>query len=358
MRQLFTICLLIIASQVFSQNNAINSLQQRLVQAKGTEKIPELNNLAKTYRNVDPNKSVAVGRKALKYINNDDISKVFSLINIGILYSEAGMGKESIPYLLFDSTKKDEHYINRAVFMFDSLNIDEGEIASLNSLATLLIRKHEFAKLPNIINKITILLTKEKDSYVAMNSYRLLSDYYANKGDYKKSNGYLKKWVTVHDSILNKKNRYALDEFQVIYKTEKKDQEKKTQEAAINDKDLKLRYSLAGAGGILAVLILIATLYWGKNEANKQLVSQSLNVVGKTQYENDKMNHPTNHQTIDKELKKHIINALDKQIETKVYLKSGLAIKELAEKCETNRSYLSQMIHEKYQMNFNNFINK
>jgi len=213
---------------VLSQNNAIISLQQRLVQAKGTEKIPELNNFAKTYRNIDPGKSIALGRKALKNINNDDITKVFSLINVGILYSEAGMGKESIPYyndaldllnyqkseyakyiriyiyaclgesyvntgdykqalsylrpalnnqriftasdvakvfnnagrayLSVDSLKLANHYINKAVFMFDSLNIDEGEIASLNSLATLLIRKHEFVKLPNIINKITIFV--------------------------------------------------------------------------------------------------------------------------------------------------------------------------------------------------------
>ncbi|HED37105.1 MAG TPA: AraC family transcriptional regulator, partial [Ignavibacteria bacterium] len=33
-------------------------------------------------------------------------------------------------------------------------------------------------------------------------------------------------------------------------------------------------------------------------------------------------------------------------------------MKNLSEKCKTNRSYLSQIIHEKYQLSFNNFINK
>ncbi|HED37109.1 MAG TPA: AraC family transcriptional regulator [Ignavibacteria bacterium] len=43
---------------------------------------------------------------------------------------------------------------------------------------------------------------------------------------------------------------------------------------------------------------------------------------------------------------------------SKIYLEPGLSIKNLSEKCDTNRSYLSQIIHEKYQLSFNNFINK
>ena len=42
---------------------------------------------------------------------------------------------------------------------------------------------------------------------------------------------------------------------------------------------------------------------------------------------------------------------------TKVYLEPNLLIKTLAEKCETNRSYLSQFINERYNMNFSTFIN-
>ena len=42
----------------------------------------------------------------------------------------------------------------------------------------------------------------------------------------------------------------------------------------------------------------------------------------------------------------------------KIYLNNRLTIEEVAKKLNTNRTYLSQIINEKFSANFNNFINK
>ena len=154
------------------------------------------------------------------------------------------------------------------------------------------------------------------------------------------------------------------EEFQAKYQTEKKDQKIKRLEATIKNKNLFLGYSLAGISSVFIVLIFIAILYKKKNEAYRRLVYQSINVREKNKYENDEgdpiesdeINSNNNH-SIDDELKQQILITLEHQMESKVYREPSLTLKQLAGKCGTNRSYLSQIIHEKYEMNFNNFIN-
>ena len=381
-------------------------------------------------------KAIASYGKALKYIRDDDILKVTYLINIGTIYSETDMNEKSVPYfkdglgllksqkpvyterlgtyidaclgasynasrkyklalpylllaldnlsifnlmdrailfnntgmayLFTDSLKLAEHYINRSVSLFDSLNNKDGKISSLNSLAQLFIRQHKEKKLSKTIKKIALLVTNDDYSYNAQDGLSLLSDYYNDRGDYRKSNEYLQKWIKVHDSILNKKNRYALDEFEIKYQTEKKDKEIKIQKAAIIDKNLKFRYLLLGGGIVFMALIIIVFLYIKRNQAYKQLVYQSLDIVGKNKHkteeedidETNKKAMPNYQNSINEELMQQITRLLEKQIESKIFLEPNLSIKQLAEKCNTNRTYLSQIIHEKYHMNFNNFINK
>lgn len=70
----------------------------------------------------------------------------------------------------------------------------------------------------------------------------------------------------------------------------------------------------------------------------------------------DSQNH--NHSIPDEELKKRIFDSMVILLENKLYTKPGLSIKDLAEKCSTNRSYLSFVIHESLNYHFNALINE
>jgi tetratricopeptide (TPR) repeat protein len=88
MKNKLTIWLLVITSQLFSQNNIIDSIQQRLIQTSGRERILILNDLAVEYWTVDLSKSLALAKEALdleeelKYFK----TKARTLNIIGVTY--------------------------------------------------------------------------------------------------------------------------------------------------------------------------------------------------------------------------------------------------------------------------------
>ena len=157
---------------------------------------------------------------------------------------------------------------------------------------------------------------------------------------------------------------------QTRYETEKKDQLIQLQEITLKNKKLILQGSLAGGGLVLASLILIIILYRKKNQAYKHLVYQNLNIAEIKQqviYNDDliednengiRETEMFNNSMPDEEQKKLISESLMKLIENKIYTEPSLTINILAEKCDTNRSYLSIVINETFKANFNTFINK
>ncbi len=63
--------------------------------------------------------------------------------------------------------------------------------------------------------------------------------------------------------------------------------------------------------------------------------------------------------SIDPVLQEQILKKLKYQIkQKKAFLKDDLTLTALAKKCNTNSSYLSKIIHNKYNTNFSGFINE
>lgn len=181
---------------------------------------------------------------------------------------------------------------------------------------------------------------------------------------------YLQRYQQLSDTIFSEQNSKSIAEMQTKYETEKKDQQIQLQEITLKNKNLILKGSLAGGGLVLLSLILIIILYRKKNQAYKHLVYQNLSISGIKQdiiykdgliedNENDiPETEKVNNSMLDEEQKKLIIESLKKSIDNKVYLEPGLTITRLAEKCGTNRSYLSFVINETFKVNFNIYINK
>jgi len=156
-----------------------------------------------------------------------------------------------------------------------------------------------------------------------------------------------------------------MKEFEFKYETKKKEQLIALQLNTIKDKNLLLALSIIAGSLIFAALLVIFILYRIRNKAYKQLVYQSLQNTSNAQLL--KIEEPTDevdvteiksiNSVLDESLKSHIEVSLNKQIDSKIYLEPNIILKTLAEKCDTNRSYLSQFINERYNMNFNTFIN-
>jgi len=198
-----------------------------------------------------------------------------------------------------------------------------------------------------------------------IDSYQTLSNYYERSGNYKKSNEYLKKWITANDSINNRELVTIMKEFEFKYENEKKKQQISLQQKIIKQKDRFIDFAVIAGSLISIALLIIFILYRIRNKAYKQLVYQSLENPSNAQLvkieedteEGNTIEIKNVNSILDESLKTQIETSLNKQLAEKVYLEPNLILKTLAEKCDTNRSYLSQFINERYNMNFNTFIN-
>jgi YesN/AraC family two-component response regulator len=296
----------------------------------------------------DYNSAISHLKKALNnpFYSNQD--KVTIINNLGQAY------------LSIDSLDKADSYISKAIYLFDSLKIDNGKLAALQSKATLMIRRQQWSQLPNIINEISKLVNDVQEYYLLYDSYQTLSNYYAKTGNYKKSNEYLKKWITANDSINNRELTNKIKELEFKYETEEKEQQINVQQNTIRQKDILIFLAVIAGSLIFAALIVIFILYRVRNKAYKLLVYKSLentNNVHLVKTEENSIETKNDVFTLDEELKTQIETSLNKQLNIKVYLEPNLLLKTLAEKCDTNRSYLSLFINERYNMNFNTFVN-
>ena len=299
-------------------------------------------------------------KSAITYLQFASQNSNFVSIDKCAIYNNLGLA-----YLSTDNIKNADFYLSKAFSISDPINNVSGKLANLNSIAELSIKRNQLNKLKGTLNKISTLVPEVKDYYIISDSYKLLSDYYGKTGNYKKSNEYLKKMMTANDSISNREFVNKMSEFQYKYETDKKGEQISLQQRIIKQKDQFILFSVIAGSAFFAALVAIFILYRIRNQAYKLLVYQSLENTNNAALLNRDDNTNKENATemkccntgIDEELKSHIETSLNKQLECKVFLEPNLTVITLADKCNTNRNYLSQFINERYAMNFNTFIN-
>jgi AraC-like DNA-binding protein len=299
-------------------------------------------------------------KTALSYLFKALKSQSFTNRDQGAILNNIGTA-----YLHEDSLDQADFYINKAISMLDVVKDAATKLAFLNSKAELLVKKNQLIQLSDVMNEISKLVNDVPDYYIVYDSHKLLSDYYEKLGNYKKSNEYLKKWISANDSINNREFVNKMSEMRFKYETEEKEQQISIQKNSIKQKDKLIALSVIAGSLILVTLLVIFILYRIRNKAYRLLVYQSLGNTSNSRLlkmidpENEEDNNEIRHNlpAMDEELKNQIEISLNKQLDSKVYLEQNLLLKTLAKRCDTNRSYFSQYIHERYNTNFNTFIN-
>lgn len=289
-------------------------------------------------------------KNSLKYFKEVEPNIAFFIdADKGLVYNNLG-----VAYMSLDSLEKASTYIAMASEIINKLKLDNYKLGFLNTKAELFERQKDQRKLSIVMSEISSLIKNVKDFYILSDSYKLLSNYYETSGDYRKSIDYLKKWIVVNDSIKSKDFSNKIGEFQFRYETEKKNQQIATQKIIIKQKNLFATALISSSGAILIALVIIFLLYKRKNRAYKHLVHQTyINANIGNLPQNKKVNN-----RLEESLASQIETSIDEQIKLKIFIDPNITLESLAFKCNTNRTYLSQFIHEKYNMHFNAFVNK
>jgi AraC-like DNA-binding protein len=198
-------------------------------------------------------------------------------------------------------------------------------------------------------------------------AYNTLYRNFKDIGNYEKALTFYEQHEQLKNKMINQSTESKIAELQIRYETDKMEHQLEVLEKDREIKNQLLRKNQLTIASISTVLLLILA-FTGliirqlikKRRAYNKLMEKNLQLLKCERTGTPKKNGGTNNQpSIDPVLQQQILKNLNYQIkQKKVFLKDDLTLNALAKKCQTNSSYLSKIIHEKYDTNFSGFINE
>lgn len=210
-------------------------------------------NIANVYSNQGYfNNSLANYGKALKIYQelNDTISISRVYLNLAIVYFEKGDYKKQLEY-------------NQKVLEIgkDKKNIRDVGLALINNSETFIILKR-YKKAQNAIDSAFKISCFFDDKDWILNLYTLSSKLDSAQGNYLLALENYKKSVALKDSILNEKNISEINELQIKYMSEIKENENRLQKTEISKQ--RIFIILLSIALLLTTLIILGIIFWNK----------------------------------------------------------------------------------------------
>jgi signal transduction histidine kinase/two-component SAPR family response regulator len=167
------------------------------------------NNLGMYYeQNKQFEQSLAAYNKSLKIdneINSSELEQSYTINNIGAVYEQMGLYDEAIAYY------------NRALKMKESSNDFNAIASTLNNLASAYVGKRDFANVEKYLNQAISYNCEFGFLDRMVESYRLLSHTFEQKGNYKEALKAHRMYIELNDSIINRDNDLEIAKIKTGY---------------------------------------------------------------------------------------------------------------------------------------------
>lgn len=340
-------------------------IKREIDDKKGTANL--LNNIANVYeemQRLDEAKEMYVEAQKLYESIGDKSGLSASYNNIGSIFNKQGKPLFAIPL----------H--KKSLELSQEIQSQRGILTAYHSLAKDYISLKDFQNAKNYL-----LMTVEAELSTKFPELKLaalldLSEVYKATSSYDKALATHRIYSDLKDSIFSDKKLKQITQLQTLYETEKKDKEIELQRLNVQVKEAELvrertlRYSTVAAL-VVTFLFLggILFLYFQKQSAYKVLLKQNLEIIQKERMilslheaRTEAPCAPAPKYTtslLSEEQKDELLERVNCYIvESKTYLNPSYTIEEMANELGTNRRYLSQIINEKFGVNFNSFINE
>ena len=303
---------------------------------------------------------------------NNNLGQAYTLINMAIV-----------------EYKYNENYTNALLYFNTAEQIllrekDTYTISLLyNEQGNYYYYKNELHKAKEFYYK-SLNLSKNALSYKNQKlSYKMLHKIAIFEKDDKKALVFYKKYIACRDTIENKEIVENLQELKLKYETEKIEQKITflNNSQKLKNKQINLQQKIIIIFIILIItfLIFLFVVFIQNRKmrlANKNLTIKNLEIIkSEGQLQETKTELETIIENIEAErneeiktkyklniednqeqkLLSKIINAFEKD---NVYLDKNLSINELANKLDSNKTYISYIVNNNFEMNFSNFVNQ
>lgn len=229
-----------------------------------------LNNMANVYRDIGEldsslfyhTKSLAIDQKI-----NNKLGEAMNMNNIGMVYHRKGQYEKAQPYLLKSiEILKPMNETNNLIIVYNSIALNAMQLKSLDEAEAYAL------KCLKIAEKIGL-----KKEIRAANG--TLSEIFEQKGDFKSSLEYFRKYKLMNDSILNKSIREKVSELEVQYDTHQKQREIALLSSKNKIQELQLKnrnYSIIGLAIVVLILLLVSYGWVQQSRLKNRMKVQAL----------------------------------------------------------------------------------
>lgn len=321
--------------------------------------IKALNNLASMYdKKKEYRRSVEINLKLVDFLDSLHIEnkKVLAFVTLSQSYNMLG------------KTKKVEEFLEKSLKTAEKYNDESLKLLAYTNYEILMI-KHGKIKQGIIYADKALKIAK------AQNNLNSLIDIYQSKyrayektGQLDSSIYYLKKYQDLKESIENEKVKKDIYNLEIKYRTAEKEKENQKLQFENTLQKNKIKQTRKTRDIFLFSLILafillsiIFNLLKRKNKIYKILVKQfnelkekekELKIVKK------QLNYSENRESaFTDEKKEELLSKIENEFEINKIYKENISLQKLAEKLNTNTSYLSGIINNIYKTSFSDFLN-
>lgn len=249
------------------------------------------------------------------------------------------------------------YLITKAANNFLSIQKFPQAINTYLNLSRIYVNLGEPEKAKNILLKALELGTIEENRNLFKYAYYYLADISFRLGDYPSAYEYLKVSYSLMTRFFDDRIQRQINEMSARYDLQEKETKIKEEAQKIRDYRLQLRYLMVISLIAVSLLMVLVVFFRFKNRAYKKLVEQNLKAMKlekqvefclRNLSENDIM-----HKLGAEDRNAELALRLEKfMAEEKPYLWCDLSLDECCKKMNTNRTYLSKLINDKYQMGF------
>lgn len=290
----------------------------------------------------------------------------FTLANIGEMYLNDGDYYKALPYL------------KNAADYADSAKSDLARSSSFSALGKYYQKTGNFSMSLATTLESQKIASKRGFKQLIADNYLLLAESCQRMGNLSDANQYLKKHLTLHDSLASEKSRKVVAEMEAKFSLESKERliERLTIENELKRETIlsKNRFTLLVIVSSLVIVLLLSLLSWSyymKVKAYQRAVKNTvdqLNMHNLSISTDEKISWKTetsldfkpvetghgNHEA-GRQLIERLISVVENE---KLFLNPELSMSDVAERLQTNTSYLSRAVNEILKKNFPAYINE
>jgi YesN/AraC family two-component response regulator len=349
-------------------HNALSSFNKALdiyvLQNMPSDEANVINNIGLVYSDLD---SLALSLeyfdKALELfeIEDDKIGIGTSILNKAVVLDKLNLKEESETLFL------------EALALFDQTNYPLGTFICKLNLSRFYSEREQHSLATQTILEAFELQNVDIPIRYMSDGYLLLAENYSAINEYRDANTYFRKYFNLQDSIFNIEVNNQLAELQSKYEYEKaeaqlamSEQTVKIQTLELENKEKRIRNTTIILLLSVIFTVIFIVLYIQKRKTYLDLVKQNVaiakfdiekeeQVFSKTRTQESVNANPVLSDNQKDQYIEKLLILMDKE---KFFMQKQITISHIAKELKTNRNYISQLINDCFNTNFNSFINE